>query len=143
MRTGRRQSEIPGAEIPDDRGEQEREYHRESRARPDVQDQFHRQQRQHTKRDASTRGQHANQIPAARPDHRDVRLQAVRIDDRRHGVGGVMKSVDKLEAQRQKQRKEQKHAGTGGNRLSKKLHVSPSSIGKSNSQGYGSAVTTL
>ena len=50
---------------------------------------------------AAARGQHADQVPAARPDHGDRRLQRVGVDDGRDGVGRVVKTVDEFEAERQ------------------------------------------
>ena len=40
----------------------------------------------------------------ARPNHGDPRRQAVGVNDRGHGVGGVVKAVDKFKRQRQRQR---------------------------------------
>ena len=40
-----------------------------------------------------------------------MRLQRVRIDDRRHGVGRVMKTIDEFEAQRDQQCHRQQHVG--------------------------------
>ena len=44
VRRTRRQPEPPGAEVPDDGSDQQREDHRETRAAADLKDQLHRQQ---------------------------------------------------------------------------------------------------
>ena len=48
--------------------------------------------------------EHAEEVEHARPDDGEVRRQRVRVDDRRHGVGGVVEAVDELEAERDQQR---------------------------------------
>ena len=51
--------------------------------------------------------QHAGEVAKSRPCDRDVRLERVRIDDGRDGVGGVVEAVDELEAERNQQRADQ------------------------------------
>ena len=51
--------------------------------------------------------QHAGQVAESRPDHGDVGLERVGIDDRGDGVGGVVEAVDELEAERDQQRQGQ------------------------------------
>ena len=43
------------------------------------------------------------EVPHARPDHRDVRRQRVGVDHGRHGIGRVVEAVDELESQRDQQ----------------------------------------
>ena len=51
------------------------------------------------------------QIEQARPHHRDIGRQRVRIDDGRHRIGGVVEAVDELEAERDQQRNKQQNEG--------------------------------
>ena len=104
VRAGGRQAEPPGAEVPDDRRDQQREHHGEAGARADLQDQLDRQQRDDAEGDRAGRGEHAEQVPAARPDDGDLRLERVGVDDGRHRVGGVVEAVDELEAERDQHR---------------------------------------
>ncbi len=60
------------------------------------------------------RGKHADQVPHARPDDGDVRLQGVGIDDRGDGVGGVVEAVDELESEGDEQRDSQQDIGPDG-----------------------------
>ena len=114
MRTGGGQAEPPGAEVPDDGGDQQGEDHGESGFAADLQNQFDRQQRDDGEGYQAAGGQHAEEIPEAGPDHGDVRLERVGVDDRGHGVGGVVESVDELEAESDQQRDPEKHEGQDG-----------------------------
>ena len=109
--TGGRQAEIPGAEVPDDGGDEQGEDHGESGFAADLQDQFDRQQRDDGEGDQAAGGEHAEEIPEAGPNDGDVRLERVRVDDRGHGVGGVVESVDELETERDQQGDAQQHEG--------------------------------
>ena len=104
VRARGRQAEPPGAEVPDDRRDQQREHHRVAGAGADLQDEFDRQQRNDAEGHRAGRGQDAEQVEAARPDHRDLRLQRVGVDDGRHRVGGVVEAVDEFEAERDQHR---------------------------------------
>ena len=84
--------------------DKQREDHREAGAAADLQDQFDRQQRNDAEGDAARGHQDADEIPDARPDDRDVRLQRVGIDHGGDRVGRVVEAVDELEAQRDQQR---------------------------------------
>jgi hypothetical protein len=57
VRAGGGQAEIPGAEVPEDRGNQQREDHGKAGAGADLQDQLHRQQRHDAEGDGAARGQ--------------------------------------------------------------------------------------
>ena len=104
VRARGRQAEAPGAEVPDDRRDQQREHHREAGVRADLQDQFDRQQRDDAEGDRAGRGQHAEEVEEARPDHREVGHQRMGVDDGRDRVGGVVEAVDEFEAERDQQR---------------------------------------
>ena len=41
-------------------------------------------------------GEHADEVPDARPDHGGGGLEGVRVDDGGHGIGRVVEAVDKL-----------------------------------------------
>ena len=62
VRAGGRQAERPGAEVPDDRRDQQREHHRVAGAGADLQDELDRQQRDDAEGDRAARGQHAEQV---------------------------------------------------------------------------------
>ena len=104
--------EPPGAEIPDDRRDQQREDHGEAGAAADLQDQLDRQQRDDAERDRAAREQHAEEVEHARPDDREVRRQRVRVDDSGDGIGGVVEAIDELEAERDQQRDTSRMYGT-------------------------------
>jgi hypothetical protein len=108
------QAEEPGAEVPQDSGDQQREDHRETRAGADLEDQFDGQQRDDAESDCAGGHQHAEEVEEARPHHRDFRRQRVGVDHRRHRIGGVVKAVDELEAERDQQRDEQQDVGQVG-----------------------------
>ena len=57
------------------------------------------------------------QVADSRPDHGDIGLQRVGVDDRGHGVGRVVEAVDELEAERDQQGQGQQQIGPdAGNR---------------------------
>ena len=98
---GSGQAEIPGAQVPNDRGDQEGEDHGEAGAAADpLEDQFDGKER-----DDAEGGLHrvelddAEEIPKAAPDDRDVRFEGVGVDDSGDGVGGVMEAINKLEGE--------------------------------------------
>ena len=101
VRARGRQAQIPGAEIPDDRREQQGEDHGEPGPGADIDDQFDRQQGDDAEGHRPGRGQHADEVPAARPDDGDDGPQRMGVDHRRHGVGRIVKTVDEFEAERQ------------------------------------------
>ena len=111
VRAGGGQAEPPGAEIPDDRRDQQREDHGEARAAADLQDQLDRQQRDDAEGDRAGRGEHAQEVERARPDDGHLGRQRMGVDDGGDGVGGVVEAVHELEAQRDQQGNEQHHEG--------------------------------
>ncbi len=70
-------------------------------ARADVHHEFDRQQGDDAERDRAAREQHADEVPAARPDDRDRRPQGVGVDDGGDRVRRVVKPVHAFEAERQ------------------------------------------
>ena len=64
-----------------------------------MQNQFHGQQRDDAEGHRAAGGQHAEEIPHAGPDHSDVRLHGVRVDDGGDGVGGIVEAVHEFESQ--------------------------------------------
>ena len=69
---------------------------------------FHGQQGHDAEGHGAGGDEYADQVPGPRPDDGLRRASVVGVDDRRNGVGGVMKAVDELEAQRQKHGQTQK-----------------------------------
>ncbi len=104
MRARRRQAKPPGAEIPDDCGDEQREHHRIAGAGADLENELDRQQRHDAEGDGSARSEHAEEVPAARPHDRDLSRQGVGVDHCRDGVGGIVKAVDELESKRNQHR---------------------------------------
>ncbi len=98
MRTGCGQATIPGGEVPDDRGAQEREHHRHAAPGLDVDEHIDRQQVDDAEGYADATGMDADEVPEARPDNRRGGLERLRVDHRRHGIGRVVEAVDHLEA---------------------------------------------
>src|SRR5882724_10061237 len=107
MRTRRREAEIPGPEVPNDRRDEQREHHREAGGTADLKDQLDRQQRDDPEGYGSARQQNAEEVETSRPDNSDLSWQKVRVDNCRHGVCSVMKAVDELEAESDQQRHEE------------------------------------
>ena len=103
----------PRSEIPDDCGDQQSEHHRIAGARADLQNELDRQERDDAEGDGAARGKHAEQVPASRPDDRDLRREGMGIDDGRDGVGGVMETIDEFEAERD-QHARRRAAGMAG-----------------------------
>ena len=77
----------------------------------DLEDQLDRQERDDPEGDRSGRDEDADEVPDARPEHGHVRLERVRVDDGRHGVGGVVEAVHELEAQGDEERDPEKNEG--------------------------------
>jgi hypothetical protein len=104
--------------FPDDSRNQQCENHRKAGGTPDLQDQLDRQQRNDAECNSAAGEQNTEEIERARPHDGDLRRHRVCVDDRRHGVGRVVKSVDELETEGDQQRYEeqqvwQKRRGLG------------------------------
>ena len=80
---------------------------------PTCKNQFDGQQRDDGEGYQAAGGEHAEEVPEAGPNHGDVGLQRVGVDDGGHGVGGVVESVDELEAERDQQRDAQQDRRAG------------------------------
>ena len=94
----------PGAQVPDDRGNEQREHHGVARGGADLKNELNRQQRDDAEGHRAGRSQHAEEIPAPRPHDRDLRRQGVGVDDGGDRVRGVVEAVDEFEAERDQQR---------------------------------------
>ena len=94
----------PGAQVPDDRGNEQREHHGVARGGADLKYELNGQQRDDAEGHCAGRSQHAEEIPASRPHDRDLRRQGVGVDDGGDGVRGVVEAVDEFEAERDQQR---------------------------------------
>ena len=92
---GSGQAEPPGAEVPDDGGDEEGEDHGEAGALADLEDQLDGQQGEDREGHRAGGSEHADEVPHAGPDDGDVRLERVGVDDGGDGVGGVVKAVDR------------------------------------------------
>ena len=90
----------PGAEIPDDGGDQQGEDHRVTGSASNLQNEIDGQERDDAVGNRAGGCQHAQEVEHARPYNRDDRRHGVGVDHRRHGVGRVVKAVHELEAQR-------------------------------------------
>ena len=118
VRARRRQAEVPGAEIPDDRRRSAaRRPSRNPAALPTCRISSTGSSETMPNATAPLETQDADEVPDARPDDGDVRIQRVRVDHRRHGVGGVVEAVDELEAERDQQRQ----LPTGGTERSRRF----------------------
>jgi hypothetical protein len=85
--------------------------HREACAAADLENELHGQQRYDAEGDRAGRKQNSEKIEKARPHDRYMRRQRSRIDHGRDGIGGIVKSVDELEAERNEQGDEQQDIG--------------------------------
>ena len=111
MGAGRRQAKIPGSEIPQDCGDQQREHHRKTGAASDLKDQFDRQQRDDAERNRAARQQDSEKIEKSRPHDGEFRRHGVGIDHGSDRVRRVMEAVDELEAERDQECNEQQQIG--------------------------------
>lgn len=64
-------------------------------------------QRDDAERDRATGDQHPQEIERARPHHREVGIERVRINNGRHRIGRVMKAIHELSSQRDQKRNSQ------------------------------------
>ena len=74
------------------------------RAAADLENELDGKKRDDPEGDGAGRDEDADEVPEARPDDRNVRLEGVGIDDGRDGVRGVVKAVHELEAERDEER---------------------------------------
>ena len=111
VRAGGGQPEPPGAQVPYDGGNQQGEDHGVARAGADLENQLDGQQGNDGEGHGAGGEEHTGQVAEPGPDHGDVRLQRVGVDDRGDGVGGVVKAVDELEAESDEQRQTQQKIG--------------------------------
>ena len=56
----------------------------------------------------AARHEHADKVPNSRPHNSDVRLERMGVNHRRHGVRGVVESIDEFKPQRHQKRQSQK-----------------------------------
>jgi hypothetical protein len=98
------QAKIPGAEVPEDGGDEKGEHHREPGSGADLEDELDGQEGNDGEGHRAGRGEHAHKVAEARPDDSDVGVERVGIDDRGDGIGGVVEAVHELERQGNGQR---------------------------------------
>src|SRR6516162_775463 len=94
-----RQAEPPGAEVPDDRRDQQREDHGKTGAAADLKNKLDRKQRYDSERHRAAGKSDAEKIEEAGPQHGGFRRQRMGVDHRRHGIGRIVKAVHELEAE--------------------------------------------
>ena len=109
--TGGWKSKIPGAQVPDDRGDEQSEDHREAGGGADVDHQFDGQEGEDAEGDGAGGSEHADEVPQTGPDNGDVGLKRVGVDHGGDGVGCVVKTVDEFKAQCQTDREDEEEAG--------------------------------
>ena len=80
-------------------------------AAADLEDELDRQQRDDPEGHRARRDEDADEVPDARPEDREVRLERVRVDDGRDGVGRVVEAVHELEAERDEERDPEEDEG--------------------------------
>ena len=68
-------------------------------------------QRDNAEGHRARRSEHAEKIPAARPDNRELRRQGVGVNDGGDRVGGVVEAVHEFEAKRDQQRDAEQNEG--------------------------------
>ncbi len=89
-------AEGPGAEVPDDRRQQQGKDHRVAGGAADLQDQLHRQQGDDAVGHRAGGEEHAQKVEEAGPHHREERRQAVGVNHRRDRVCRVVEAVHEL-----------------------------------------------
>ncbi|MNO98892.1 hypothetical protein D3C76_906510 [compost metagenome] len=95
-----------------------------------MQNQLDRQQRDDAERHRTTGQQHPEEVEEPGPDHREIRWQRMRIDHCGDGVGGVVETVDELEAQGNQQGHAQEYERRpSGHHGAKLVHVVHQAIG--------------
>ena len=104
MRRGGRQPQVPGAEVPENRRDQQRKHHGEARTAADLQYQLDGQQGDDAERHRTAREQHAEEIEHPRIDHRHGRGERMGVNHGCDRIGGVVEAIDELEAERDEER---------------------------------------
>ena len=113
VRTRGGQAAIPGGEVPDDRCPQKREHHRQATPRFDIHQEIDREEVDDAESHPDATGMNADEVPDTRPDHRPGGLHRLRIDDRRHSVGGVVEAVDALKPEGDQERHQKQNQLSG------------------------------
>ena len=104
VRTRCRKAEVPRPEIPQDCCNQKSEDHRIACAGTDLKDQLDRQQRDDAEGDCAARIAALRQrLQKTGPDDCNVRIERVRVDNRRDRIRRVVEAVYKLEAESNQQ----------------------------------------
>ena len=121
--TGCGKSEIPRADIPKDRRDEERKDHGKSGRRSDMNHEFRGQEIHDTEGHGTCRGEHPEKVKESRPDHRRNSGEGVRINHGGHRIGRVVEAVDELKAQRedQGQQEQRQRSRRDGKEFSKKM----------------------
>ncbi|MNZ82480.1 hypothetical protein D3C78_1011780 [compost metagenome] len=131
VRGGCRQAQPPGAEVPQNRRNQQGEDHRKPGRGAGLQNQLHRQQGDDAEGHGAAGQQHPEEVEEARPDHCELWRQRVGVDHCCHGVGGVVETVDELKAQGNQQRHaQQQERGPGGHRGADSIDVMHQAVGR-------------
>ena len=96
---------MPGPQVPENGGDQQREHHGETGPGAHLENQLDRQQGDDSECDCPGCKHDADKVPHAGPGHGEMRRHGMRIDDGRDSVRRVMKPVDEFEAERDQQGK--------------------------------------
>ncbi|MNP35930.1 hypothetical protein D3C76_1292830 [compost metagenome] len=110
---GRRNAEVPGAQVPGDGGGEQGENHGQSMTGVHIDQHLHRQQVNDGISHADTAEQHAKEVEHPGEEHRQVRGHGFGINDCSNRVSGVMKAIDELEGEYEGQGEQQAHQHPG------------------------------
>ncbi|MNN02068.1 hypothetical protein D3C81_1147070 [compost metagenome] len=110
---GRRNAEVPGAQVPGNGGGEQGENHGQSMTGVHIDQHLHRQQVNDGIRHADTAEQHAKEVEHPGEEHRQVRGHGFGINDCSNRVSGVMKAIDELEGEYEGQSEQQAHQYPG------------------------------
>lgn len=134
------EAEIPGPEVPDDGGDQQREDHGETRTGADLQDQFYRKQGQDAESHGTRRGENAEEIEETGPDDSEFGRHRARIDDSRHRICRVVEAVDEFKSESNQKRKAEEYprnSGGGGEITVQRISdIAKSAEKHENEKGY-------
>src|SRR5690349_12527806 len=97
MRTGARNTKIPGEQVPEYRGNEKRYDHGQAVHRVLVDQRFHGQQVDDTHGYSDASEEYAEEVPKPRPDHGNPGLQGICVDHSSHSVGCVMEPIYEFE----------------------------------------------
>ena len=82
-------------------------------AASDTENQLDRQERNHSEGNRARGSEHADKVPSARPNHRNVRLKGMCINNGCDGICGVVKAIHEFKSQSYNKGNPEQHVRQG------------------------------